>query len=65
MDQCEGVHHELSLSSLGPALFSENGNVGPTDNGSSQINSVIYNIKIVDCPINFRILLFKEEEKNY
>ena len=63
LDQCVEVQYLLNIISLGPALFSNDSNIGNADNRNSRINLVIYNTNIIDCYNNFNILLFKEALK--
>ena len=62
-DQCVEVQYLLNITSLGPALFSNDNNIGSADNRSSRINLVIDNTNIIDRYKNFNILLFKEALK--
>ena len=62
-DQCLEVQYQLNNTSLGPALFSNDSNIGNADNRNSCINLVIDNTIIIDCYKNFNILLFKEALK--
>ena len=53
----------FNITSLGPALFSNNSNTGNADNRNSCINLVIDNNIIVDRYKSYNILLFKEALK--
>ena len=63
LDQCVGVQYLLNITSLGPALFSNDSNIENADNRNSRINLVIGNTNIIDRYKNFNILLFKEALK--
>ena len=63
LDQCVGVQYLLNITSLGPALSSNDNNIGSADNRSSRINLFIDNTNMVDRYKNINILLFKEEMK--
>ena len=43
LDQCVEVHSLFNITSLGPALFSNDSNTGNADNRNSRINLVIDN----------------------
>ena len=53
----------LNITSLGPALFSNESSLGNADNRNSHINLVIDNTNIIDRYKNLNILLFKETLK--
>ena len=59
LDQCVEKEYLLNIISLGPALFSNNNNIGRADKRNSHINLVIGNIDTIDCHRNFNILLKK------
>ena len=59
LDQCTEVQHLLNITSSGPALLSNDNNVGSADNRNSHINLVIDNTNIIDRYKNVNILLFK------
>ena len=61
--QCVEVQYLLNITSLGSALFSNDSNIGTTDNKKLRINLVINNTKIIDRYENFNVLLFKEAMK--
>ena len=63
LDQCVEVQYLLNITSLGPALFSNDSNIENADNRNSRINLVIDNTNIIDRYKNFNILLFKEALK--
>ena len=63
LDQCVEMQYLLNITSLGPALFSSDSNIGNADNRNSCINFVIDNTNLIDCYKNFNILLFKEALK--
>ena len=50
----------INITSLGPALFSNDGNIGNADNRKPCINLLIDNTNIIDCYKKFNVLLFKE-----
>ena len=62
-DQCLEVQYQLNNTSLGPALFSNDSNIGNADNRNSRMNLVIDNTIIMDRYKNFNILFFKEALK--
>ena len=53
----------LNITSLGPALFPNDSNIGNAANRNSRINLVIANPIIIDRFKNLNILLFKEALK--
>ena len=55
LDQCVEVQYLLNITSLVPELFSEDNNIGSTDNRNSQINLVTDNTKTIDTYKNFNI----------
>ena len=55
LSQCVEVQYPLNIISLVPEFFSNDNNVGSTDNRNSQINSVTVNTKIIDRYKNFNI----------
>ena len=63
LKQCVEVQYLLNITSLGPALFSNDSNIGRGDDRSSHINLVIDNTNIIDRYKNFNILWFKEGMK--
>ena len=63
LNQCVEVHYLLNITSLGPALFSNDSNIGNADNRNSHIDLVINNTNIIDRYKTFNILLFKEALK--
>ena len=63
LDQCVEVQYLLNITSLGPALFSNDSNIENADNRNSRINLAIDNTFIIDRYKNFNILLFKEALK--
>ena len=63
LNQCVEVQYVLNITSLGPALFSNDSSVENADNRNSHINLVIDNTNIIDRYKNFNILLFKEALK--
>ena len=63
LDQCAEVQHLLDITSLVPALFSYDNNIGSTDNRNSCINLVIDNTKIIDRYKKINIPFFKEKMK--
>ena len=62
-DQCVEVQYLLNNTSLGPALFPNDSNIGNAGNRNSRINLVIGNTNIIDCYKTFNIFLFKEALK--
>ena len=48
LDQCVERQYLLNITSLSPALFSDDNNIGSADNTNSYINSVININKIID-----------------
>ena len=63
LNQCFEVQYLRYITSLGPALFSDDNNIGITDHVNSRISLGIDNAKIINRYKNFSILLFKEEGK--
>ena len=63
LDQYVEMQYLLNITSLGPALFSNDSNIGNADNRNSGINLVIDNTNIIDRYKNFKILSFKEALK--
>ena len=63
LNQCVEVQYLRYITSLGPALFSDDNNIGITDHVNSRISLGIDNAKIINRYKNFSILLFKEEGK--
>ena len=63
LEQCVEVQYLLNITSLGPALFSNDSNIENADNRNSRINLAIDNTFIIDRYKNFNILLFKEALK--
>ena len=63
LEQCVEVPYLLNITSLGPALFSNDSNIKNADNRNSRINLAIDNTIIIDCYKNFNMLLFKEALK--
>ena len=57
------MQHLPNITSLGPALFSNDNNIGSAGNRNSRINLVIDNSNIIDRYKKFNILLFKEANK--
>ena len=57
------VQYLLNITSLSPALFSNDNSIGSADNRNSCINLFIDNTNIIDHYKNFNILLFKEALK--
>ena len=55
LDQCVEVQYLLNITSLGPALFSNDSNIGNADNRNSRIILVINNTIIIDRCKNFNI----------
>ena len=55
LDQCIEVQYLLIITSLGPALFSNDSNIGNADNRNSRIILVIDNTIIIDRCKNFDI----------
>ena len=53
IDQCVEAQYLLIITSLGPALFSNDSNTRSADNGNSRISLVIDNAKIIDGYKNF------------
>ena len=49
LDQCEGVQHLLNLTSLGPNLFSDIGNIRPTDRYQTNIRLTSYSTVLFSC----------------
>ena len=60
---CVEVQYLFTITNLGPALFSNENNIGSADNRNSSVNLVIGNTNINDHYKNFNILLFKEALK--
>ena len=63
LDQCVEVQYLLHITSLGPALFSNDSNIRNADNRNSRINLIIDNTNIIGCYKKFNIILFKEALK--
>ena len=63
LDQCFEVQYLLNITSLGPALFSNDSIIRNADNRKLHTNLVINNAIIIDRYKNFNILLFKEALK--
>ena len=63
LKQFTEVQYLLHITSLGPALFSNDSNIGNADERNSGINLVIHNTNIIDRYKNFNILLFKKALK--
>ena len=63
LDQCIEVQYLLIITSLGPALFSNDSNIGNAHNRNSHISLVIDNTNTSDCYKDFNILLLKEALK--
>ena len=63
LTQCVEVQNLLNITSLGPTLFSNDNNIGQTDNRNSHINLVVAINNITDCYNSFNVLLFKEAMK--
>ena len=53
----------FGITSLGPALFSNDSHIGNAGNRNSRINLVVDNTNIIDCYKKFNVLLFKEALK--
>ena len=60
IDECVEMQYLLDITSLGSSLFSNDDNIGATDNRNSRINLVINNTNITDRYKNFNIIFFKE-----
>ena len=58
LDQCVEVQYLLYITSLVPELFSDDNNIGSTENRNSHINLVIVNTKVIDRYKNFSIDFF-------
>ena len=58
LDQCVEVQYLINITSLVPALFSNENNVGSADNRNSRINLVIDNTNIIHRYKSFNILFF-------
>ena len=58
LDQCVEVQYLLNITSLVPELFSDDNNIGSTENRNSHINLMIDNTKVIDCYKNFIIDFF-------
>ena len=52
LDQCVKMHCLLNITTLRPALFSNDSNIGNADNRNLQINLVIDNTNTIDCDKN-------------
>ena len=63
LKQCVEVQYLFNITSLGPALFSNDSNIGRGNDRNSRINLVIDNTNIIDRYKNFNILWFKEAMK--
>ena len=63
LNQCVEVQYLLNITSLVPALFWNNNNIGNNDNRNSRINLVTDNTNITDRYKYFNILLFQEALK--
>ena len=63
LDQCVEVQYLLHITSLGPALFSNDSNIRNADNRNSRINLIIDNTNIIGCYKKSNIILFKEALK--
>ena len=57
------MHYLLNITTLGPALFSNDSNIGNADNRNLQINLVIDNANTIDHYKNINICLLKEALK--
>ena len=58
LDQCVEVQYLLYITSLVPELFSDDNNIGSTENRNSHTNLMIDNTKVIDCYKNFIIDFF-------
>ena len=63
LDRTVKVQYLQNITSLSPALFSNDSSIGNADNRNSRINLVIDNTNIIDRHENFNVLLFKEALK--
>ena len=63
LDECVEMQYLLNITSLGSLLFSNDDNIGATDNRNSRINLVINNTNITYRYKNFNIIFFKEAMK--
>ena len=63
LDRSVKVQYLHNITSLSPALFSNDSSIRNADNRNSRINLVIDNTNIIDRHENFNILLFKEALK--
>ena len=63
LDQCVKMHYLLNITSLGPALFSNDSNIGNGDNRNLHINLVIDNTNAIDRYKNINICFLKEALK--
>ena len=62
--ECVEVQYLLNISSLGPALFSNDSNIGNADNRNTRINLVIDNTNIIDRYKNFNIFFVERSIEN-
>ena len=63
LDRCVEVQYLLNITSLGPALFSNDNNIGSAGIEIHASSLVIDNANIMDCYKSFNILFFKEAMK--